>query len=93
MYRVYWQPNPTKIKFPVSRFSRQQARDSVHLVATDLVTIDVIAIAVTKRPQIVRLVFPPNLAKSMRRRRGGGGIENGIVEMFMFDLNVQKKAL
>lgn len=80
--------NLTKIKFPISRFPRQQARKALHLVAADLVMIDVIVVAVTKGPEVVCLVFPLDLAKSMCRRRRGG-IEDGAVEMFGFDLDVQ----
>lgn len=77
----------TKIKFPVFRFPRQQTRKTSHLVAADLVTIDVIIIAVTERPQVICLVFPLDLTKSVRGRRGGS-IENGVVEMLGFDLDV-----
>jgi hypothetical protein len=58
----------TKVKFPIFRFPRQQTRKALHLVAADLVAIDVIVAAVTKRPEIVCLMFPLDLAESMRRR-------------------------
>lgn len=79
----------TKIKFPVFGFPRQQTRKTPHLVAADLVTIDVIVIAVTKRPQVVHLVLPLDLTKSVRGRRRGC-IENGVVEMSGFDLEIRK---
>lgn len=58
----------TEIEFPVLRFPRQQARKAPHLVAANLVMVDVLVITVAKRPQVVRLVSPLDLAESMRGR-------------------------
>lgn len=49
-------------------FPRQQARKTPHLIAANLVTIDVIAVTVTERPQVICLVFPLDLAKGLRGR-------------------------
>ena len=80
--------NFTKIKFPIARLPRQQIRNALHLVAANLIMIDIIVVAVTKGPEVVCLMFPLDLTKGVCRRRGGS-IENGIVEMFGFDLDVK----
>jgi len=58
----------TKIEFPVLGFPRQQTRKALHLIAANLVMIDVVIVAVSEGPQVVYLVFPPDLAESMRGR-------------------------
>ena len=58
----------TEIQFSALGFPRQQTRKAPHLIAANLVMIDVIVVTVTERPQVVCLVFPLDLAKSVRRQ-------------------------
>ena len=55
----------TKVEVPIFRFPREEARKTLHLVAADLVTVNVVVVAVTERPQVVRVVFSPDLTKSL----------------------------
>lgn len=55
----------TKIKFPTVGFPREQARQSLHLFATNLIAVNVVVVAVAEEPQIVCLVSPLDLAKGM----------------------------
>jgi hypothetical protein len=76
----------TKVELPIPRLPRQQTRKGLHLVAADLVVIDVAFVAVAERPQVVYFVSPLDLAEHMRRGRGRS-VEDRIAEMFGFDLD------